>query len=144
MSGKIKIRPILIAFSGDKEIDQFCDPNNPDKTDSGVAVDTFHKLVAWADTVHGGIFTEVTNYDKVVGFVYTVPGRLVSFGVNPKYRTKKVLSGVFEYVLDTIGNEFSASMWTRNERAIKWLERCGMEVEYSDDEVTELIYKKCQ
>jgi len=144
VSSKIKIKPILSAFSGDREIENFCDPNSHDKTGSGVAVDTFNKLRAWDELSDDGVFTEVFNGGNVVGFIYTVPGRLVSFGVSPNHRVKPVLKKVFEDIVEMAGDEFLCAMWTRNSRGVQWLQRCGMEILTCDDVVTELIYKKCQ
>jgi hypothetical protein len=144
MKSSVKIRSILAAFKGDKEIELYCDPSNPDKTDSGVAVDTYKKIMDWESVSEDGVFKDVVVDDRVVGFIYTIPGRLVSFGVNPNYRVKTVLKQVFESVVDTVGPEFECSMWSRNERGIKWLQRCGMSVVYSDEEITNLIYKECR
>lgn len=52
-----------------------------------------------------------------------------SFGVNKKYRNKKILLAIFQYVKGKLNNNFYSVVYEYNTRAIKWLEKCGMVVD---------------
>jgi RimJ/RimL family protein N-acetyltransferase len=143
MDGKISYSAICAAFEGDDEIDKYCDPGNKNPTPKGVIDDVFEKLVDY-ETLVDGVFKTIKSNEKEVGFVYYFDNVLVSFGVNKNYRNKAFLKSVFEDVKDWMNGDFVAYMWERNERSVKWLEKCGMEKEPVDlEKIIKLRYKSC-
>lgn len=145
MDGKISYSAIYAAFEGDDEIEKYCDPNNENPTPKGVIDDVFEKLVEYETLVDGTFKTIKSNENKEVGFVYYFDNVLVSFGVNKNYRNKTFLKSVFEDMKDWMNGDFISYMWERNERGVRWLERCGMEKENVElDKIIKLRYKSCQ
>jgi hypothetical protein len=137
---KISYDAIKLAFDGDSEIQDNCDPANPDKSQIGVVEDVYKKLIEYEDLFVGN-FVVLSDNGKDVGFVYCLPGLLVSFGVNKLHRTKSFLPKVFDTIREAAGNDFEAYMWSRNERAVKWLKRCGMQEQYFENkEIKKLRY----
>jgi hypothetical protein len=137
---KISYEAIKLAFVGDSEIQYNCDPDNPDKSQIGVVEDVYRKLIDYEDLFIGN-FIVLNDDGKDVGFVYCLPGLLISFGVNKSHRTKGFLPKVFDTIQTAAGDNFYAYMWSRNERAVRWLKRCGMEEEYFENkEIKKLRY----
>jgi hypothetical protein len=137
---KISYEAIKLAFIGDSEIQYNCDPDNPDKSQIGVVEDVYRKLMEYEDLFIGS-FVVLNDEGKDVGFIYCLRGLLVSFGVSKSHRTKEFLPRVFDTIRETAGDEFDTYMWSRNERAIKWLERCGMREDYFENkEIKKLRY----
>jgi RimJ/RimL family protein N-acetyltransferase len=65
--------------------------------------------------------------------------------VNKKHRSKEYLKGLFDKMTKWMGDDFVTFMWERNQRAIKWFEKCGMHKEEFDlDNVIKLRYKPCR
>lgn len=143
MDTKISYGAICVAFEGDDEIAAYCDPANDNTTPEGVSKDVLKKLLDYEDLVDG-VFKTLENKGEEVGFVYYFDNILVSFGVNKKHRTKEYLKDLFEKMTEWMGEEFVTFMWERNQRAIKWFEKCGMQKEEFDlDNVIKLRYKSC-
>ena len=77
----------------------------------------------------------------MIGYIYCYRDLLVSFGVNRKYRNKEILIFVFDEIKSKFKGGFESYMWSRNERAIKWLVKSGMqEAPCSIKNVTKLKY----
>jgi RimJ/RimL family protein N-acetyltransferase len=92
-----------------------------------------------------GTFEVLKDGEKEIGFVYYFGEVLVSFGVNKEYRNKDFLMSLFGDMKKWMGNGFVTYMWERNQRAIKWFEKCGMEREDCNiDNVVKLRYKSCR
>ncbi len=138
MDTKISYSAICAAFEGDEDIVSYCDPSNVNPTPKGVIEDVFEKLVQY-ETLVDGVFRTILFDDKEIGFIYYFDDVLVSFGINKGYRTKEFLTGFFEDVKKWLGNDFVTYMWERNERAVRWFEKCGMEREDVDlDKIVKL------
>ena len=143
MDTKISYSAIYAAFVGDHEIGNYCDPGAVDTTPDGISLDVYAKLMDWED-VFCGTFKKIKVEGKEVGFVYFFDDILVSFGVNIKHRNKEFLSNLFDEIVDLIGEDFVTFMWERNTRAIRWLEKNGMQREACDmKNVIKLKYKSC-
>jgi RimJ/RimL family protein N-acetyltransferase len=143
MYAKISYSAICAAFDGDDEIGNYCDPINNNASPQGVSEDVLKKLLDYEDLVDG-VFRTLENKGEEIGFVYYFDNILVSFGVNKKHRTKEYLKKLFAEMVEWMGEDFITFMWDRNQRAIKWFERCGMEKErFDSDNVIKLRYKPC-
>lgn len=144
MDTKISYIAICAAFDGDDEIGGYCDPANSGATSIGVSDDVLSKLLDYENLVDG-VFVSLENQGEEVGFVYYFDNILVSFGVNKNHRTKEYLKELFEKMTKWMGDDFVTFMWERNQRAIKWFEKCGMHKEEFDlDNVIKLRYKPCR
>jgi hypothetical protein len=53
-------------------------------------------------------------------------GMIYSFGINKNMRTPEKLKSLFEFMRINLNNQFFMYLYDKNERAIKWLKRCGM------------------
>jgi hypothetical protein len=143
MDHGISYEAILVAFADDDSISDNCDPDNEDKTPTGVALDVYKKLNDWQSMVDG-TFKEFKQDGEIVGFAYYYGNILVSFGINKKHRKKETLISFFENIKQWLGGNFITFMWKRNERAISWFKRCGMEQEdINEDGFVKLKYESC-
>lgn len=116
---------IYIALEDDDEIIDFFDPNIPVSSPREAAERIYQKLLA---NYPGAEFRPLKYEGQEIGYFAWLPGLLISFGVNIHYRKKKVLTAVWDMITETIGTDFSCILYTRNRRAINWLQRCGMQV----------------
>lgn len=117
------------AIEGDDEIFKYCDPIYAESTVDEL-IDSIHKKILDYPKDYKDCFFSAFEIDrKVVGYIFCIksPNFLVSFALNKKYRTAENLKQMFEEILDVFDNgHFESYMWARNERAIRWLEKCGM------------------
>ena len=63
-----------------------------------------------------------------IGYFVYLPGLLISFGLNKKYRNSIYLKEFWETIKESLGNEFDCLLYSYNTRAINWLKKCGMEI----------------
>jgi RimJ/RimL family protein N-acetyltransferase len=144
MDTKISYSAIYAAFDGDHDISKYCDPSNERPTPESVSIDAHEKLLVYEEMVDGA-FEVLKVGDREVGFVYYFSDVLVSFGVNKEFRNKNFLTSLFDDIKKWMGDSFVTYMWERNERAIRWFEKCGMEREDCNlDNVVKLRYKSCR
>jgi hypothetical protein len=115
---------IEAAFWGDAEIVNYFDP--------------YHNLKKWEDAswiVHNKILFDYAecnliglevNGSKVGYFVYS-DNLLISFGINIEYRKKEELGKMWGIIKDNIGGHFQCVLFSKNTRAINFLNKCGMD-----------------
>jgi hypothetical protein len=104
-----------------------------------------------------GIYEKIMDYQKVAdcefvpfedGYVFyqLSPRRLVSFGIRPSKRTSRGLKELWNHIISCIGTDFDCLLWSKNTRAIRWLQHSGMTIartlQYDNNEITHL--KICQ
>jgi hypothetical protein len=103
--------------------------------------DTFNKCIEASRLVPLEFF-EVYIDEIKVG--YTVMSRtynnLYSFAINVQYRGNLALSEWFGIVTKLLNSEFTCALWTKNDRAIEFLKKHGMEIFEKDGAVTKLKY----
>ncbi len=128
---------IYIALEGDDSIVDFFDPTIPVSNPKEAAEKIYDKLMANYPEAE---LRPLKHDGQVIGYFAWLPGLLISFGVNIHYRKKKVLEEVWDMIAKTVGDDFSCILYTRNSRAIKWLQRCGMHV--FGENLTLLIHTK--
>lgn len=73
-----------------------------------------------------------------VGYFVTKENLLISFGMNIKYRNKVVLAEFWKQIQTRLGNKFHAMLYSHNSRAIEFLKKSGMKIEF--DHITILSY----
>lgn len=83
-------------------------------------------------------------YDsQTIGFtvVDLLKGLLFSFGINIKFRAKKILIAWIEGVKELLEECFYCPLYNENKRAIEFLKRNGMKEDNRTDSITYLIYR---
>jgi hypothetical protein len=109
----------------------------------GVIENTYSKLIEYQKNIDG-VFKIVEVEGNIAGFVYYVDSVLISFGINKKYRNQKTLSLLFDNIKTWLNGDFVTFMWQRNNRAVEWLKKCGMEEDELDmTNVVKLKYRSC-
>lgn len=117
------------AIEGDDEIFKYCDPNYAESTVEKLVKSIHEKILEYPKDYKDCFFSGFEIDKEVVGYIFCIkrPNLLVSFGLNKKYRTPIILKNMFDEIKNVFDNgHFESYMWERNERAIKWLEKCGM------------------
>jgi hypothetical protein len=88
---------------------------------------------------------ECTDYGvywlgKPIGFTVLSYKMLVSFGINIQYRRKEIILHWWNLVNQHLGPEFVTWLYKKNDRAIDFLKRNGMEVQEDHDVYVSLVY----
>ena len=140
----ISFNLIKFAFDDDENIGKFCDPDYKDKPIKELTKSIYNKLLEY-EREGNSKFDDLNVDNEIIGYAFYFKNLLVSFGINKNHRTKYKLSKVFEQIKSNFDSDFESYMWERNERAIKWLKKCGMEqVPSNIDNVIKLKYILCQ
>lgn len=116
---------IDIAFAGDERIIDYIDPAYPVQSIEDASAVIYHKLLA---NYEEASFEPLEYEGQPIGYFVWMPGLLISFGVNVKYRKREPLDFVWGRIKECLGEEFSMSLFDHNTRAIEWLKRQGMQV----------------
>jgi len=143
---------IKISYAGDKKgLDKYLDPLNSIEINSteDAAFETHNKLM---DFIKSGIelncYIVLLNTEKVGYFCYFYNDKanayaLVSFGMRMENRKQIELKIFYSLIKNKISGKFYCQLWSKNERAIKWLIKCGMSYAgsqyYEQNELTNLI-----
>ena len=83
-------------------------------------------------------FYKVEYNDTPIGYVITSGNHLYSFGIAIEYRVKKVLSEWWDKLKKILGEKFTCLLFSNNERAIGYLQRRGMVIEWQSTEHKDL------
>lgn len=79
-------------------------------------------------------------YNKTpIGYIVVGKQLLYSFAVNKKYRKKEILIKWWQTIKQILGKAFTTILYSNNTRAIKFLEKNGMEVFKTDGNLVTLI-----
>jgi len=68
----------------------------------------------------------VLNDDEEIGYIAKFPNNLYSFSININHRTKQNLIEFWNRIKEVMEDGFICMLYPQNQRAIKWLEKCGM------------------
>jgi len=128
------LKAIKIAFEGDNDIFNFYDPNENPKDIKDIVEDIGSKILEY----EGGIYRGVYDDKNLVGYFVYIDNVLISFALNIKYRVKEWLDFLYESIKKELGL-FICCLWNTNKRAIKWLQKNNMKINYFDNNITELI-----
>jgi hypothetical protein len=132
---------IRLAFEGDTDIYKFFDPTSTVNDLDEVVENIYEKILESCD-----VFDNCTFHGFESGYVFYCkdPSLLISFGINVDNRKSPRL---WEEITSQLGGDFQCLLWSRNDRAIKWLQKMGMEIEeYHEHEghsITKLKYSIC-
>lgn len=132
---------IYVAFKDDKKlVDEY---HILGGTLEDCVRDTKLKIVEESDRITLDWYKVLDDYGSIIGFlvVSDTYKLLYSFGLNIDSREeyKKVF---FDKISSMFGGEFSCGLWTKNKRAIRFLEKMGMEIIIQDEYIK--ILKLCQ
>lgn len=131
------IKAIEVAFCDDKDIFSLYDPNVKVSSVKDIVDNISHKILSHSDVIVKGVY----HKNELIGYVAHNRKALISFSISVKYRVRKFLREFFSLIKKEIGGEFVCFLWNRNQRAIKWLKKNGMQVTNMTAEVTRLVYK---
>lgn len=138
-------RYIDIAFAEDCDLLNYYDRSSGVLTGDAMVINTYNKIKDYLAYFHHCFAFKICVDGNDAGFVFFTksPNLLVSFSINKKYRQAEVLRDYFECIKDSIGDDFTSLLYNENTRAINWLVKCGMEVEFINEEYTKLNYILC-
>ena len=121
---------IRAGFEGDDEIAKYYDPDVTEEITLDLIVRDITNKIKQERVFYLLNTFKVCLNNKVIGFVVLVnepnSKRLFSFSVAKQYRNRMVLSGLFEWIKNYFNSDFECYLYIKNERAIRWLEKCGM------------------
>ena len=135
-------KAITIAFMEDKDIVNLYDPNVDVNYVDDVIVNMQDKLGELGEDTKYKILYEKGD---IAGYYIYNELQLISFSLNVKYRTRKYLRELFNFIKKECQNTFICTLWTKNKRAIRYLIKNGMEVMGQmgkDGNETNLVYLK--
>jgi hypothetical protein len=118
---------VSTVFLKDLDVVGLYDPNVPVETTSDVVDSIELKLAEWCDMAD----CQMAYEDW--GYVFWVGNILISFGISPDNRDDLHKSKLWELITKNLGDDFYCFLWTRNQRAIKWLIKMGMSSELIDN-----------
>lgn len=123
------------AFFDDTEILEYYDRSANVKTTQEAIDNVCDKIkVCYPDAQIVGV--EIKGC-KEGYFVYR-DNLLISFGMSLQYRNKETLFQFWETIKQRMGNNFHSMLYSHNIRAINWLQKSGMKIEF--DHITILSY----
>lgn len=129
---------VYTAFNADEKIYDFYDPSVKVSSVEEIVSDIVRKLKEYAKVV---LFS-VKNKQEVIGYFVSNGGsHLISFGVAVKYRVDKYLKDFFQAIKKVLGDNFSALLWIKNTRGVRWLLKNNMVVVFLNNSIIQL---KCQ
>lgn len=133
-------KAVKLSFEGDKHIVKLYDPNIPVETIDHVTSDILRKVRGYDKLIYVGVYDK----NKLVGYFVRGGGMLVSFALCVQYRIRKFKREFYKLIKSSFEGTFTCFLWTKNERGIKWLQKCGMEIMESNHQLTSLVCRSQQ
>lgn len=134
ISYNLLLKAIEISFNEDEDIFKLYDPNENPQNVNDIIKDIGFKILEY----NGGIYKGVFNGEELIGYFVYMDNILISFALNIKYRIKIWLDFLFDSIKKELGL-FICCLWVKNTRAIKWLLKKNMKINYLDNNIIELI-----
>ena len=131
---------VRIAFKGDASLHEYHITGSKDLDEC--VQDTMDKINE-TSTLFELLLLSVIFEGEIIGFTILGGGLLYSFGINKEYRTKEILIQWIQEIKDLLDNDFKCMLWNKNNRAIKFLEKQGMNIEDTNNDYTTLNYTLC-
>lgn len=125
---------IKIAFAEDAKIYELYDPNVIVENVDQISEDIIRKLKTHNNIILKGIYDK----NKLIGFFVRAGGLLVSFSLAVQYRTRKYLNNFWRLIQREFKGIFKCYLWSKNQRAIKFLQKHGAIITNWNDLLTEL------
>lgn len=125
---------IEVAFNGDNEILKLYDPSVIVYDIYGVVCSIHEKIATHSRIIIKGVYEK----EELIGYFVYNDEYLISFGLAVKFRARKFLRKFFNLIKNELGGKFVCFLFTRNQRAIRWLCKMGVVINYSDNNITQL------
>lgn len=138
ISYKTLYEAIKISFDNDTPIIKLYDPNKVVNSIDDVTKDIFKKILEYADD-NKVILNGVYEKNELIGYFIYRNKLLISFSIAVKYRTTDCLKAFFRLIKSEIKGQFGCMLWSKNLRAIKWLEKNGLKIIHLDPVITQLV-----
>jgi len=116
-------------FKGD-DLLSYYDPTSKVKTHDEAVIDIYHKLIEHAKERK----CEFIRDD--IGYIFHSGDLLISFCVKKKCRDKANLAYFGNLIKSKLGHHFDCFLFTKNTKAINFLERIGMKKEEENHLIT--------
>lgn len=136
-------KAIEVAFKEDKHIYSLYDPNVKVETLEDIVKDIPRKIKGFKSPILRGVYEK----EELIGYFVYQGKMLISFSIAMKYRVRKYLREFFNLINKELKGDFVCYLWKRNLRAIKYLQKNGLEVfDYAEDvaklctPVKEIVY----
>lgn len=118
-------KAVRVAFSGDQKIYDLYDPNVSVTEEEDIVKDIVSKAYSFDNKV---TYMNVYEKNELAGYFFFREKLLISFALNSKFRTRKYTHEFYSLIKKEIKGHFSCILWAKNVRAIKFLEKMGMEM----------------
>jgi hypothetical protein len=133
---------IKAAFIDDGNIAKLYDPHKSIASIDDIIDDIYKKVSEFRNAPEGttnikGVFEK----NELIGYYVNTPSMLISFSINTKYRTRHYLKEFYSLIKKDMNKRFVCYLFSKNIRAIKWLQKMGMKVTGFHNIITEL---RCQ
>lgn len=123
------------TYEGDEAIVKLYDPNVSVSSVKEVVDNIFEKIERYGEAA---ISYAVRLEGNEIGYFVLSGDFLVSFGLNVRHRTTETLRSFFEVMKSNMPADFVCALWSKNERAIRWLTKNGMKNLLIKNEITVL------
>lgn len=124
------------SYQGDKDL---CEKYHAIKGDEETLSLETMDMIENASKKLNLTYYKVLLNNNPIGYFAIADQLLYSFAINKKYRKKEILISWWASVKQVLGKAFTTALYTNNTRAIKFLEKNGMEVYQTDGNLITLI-----
>jgi hypothetical protein len=124
------------AFLYDTKAFDFFDKTARITTMEELVDNVLSKIGTHENPIYKGVFYKA----EIVGYFVYDGDSLISFAVNAKYRTRKILRGFFSAMKNEMTRPFFCVLWSRNVRAVKYMLKHGCIINDSNPLQTQLVY----
>lgn len=114
---------IRIAYREDRKIVDFYDSNVVVNSVGDIVTDIVRKIKGFEAPVLRGVYEK----NCLIGYFVYQGKMLISFSISVRYRVRKYLREFFGLINKELKKDFVCFLWRRNKRAIRWLEKNGLE-----------------
>lgn len=121
---------IYSHFKEDKDLLKYYDPTSRVSSIKEACTDIYNKLIDHAKD------KKCVFVNTEVGYMFYSKKLLISFCVNPKFRTKENLHNFSEFIKENIGGHFNCYLFNINSRGINFLLKMGMKIKKKNDLIT--------
>lgn len=133
---------IKVAFVDDGNIAKFYDPHKSIESVEDIIEDIYKKVSEFRNAPGGStVIKGVFEKNELIGYYVNTPSMLISFSINTKYRTRHYLKEFYSLIKRDMNKKFVCYLFSKNVRAIKWLQKMGMKITGFHNQITQL---KCQ
>lgn len=129
-------KAIRLTFVDDKKIYSLYDRNANVHNIDDLVVNVLGKIKTYEYATYKGAYVK----NNLVGYIVYEGSSLISFGLSVEYRGRKYKEDFFPVIKRDLPKPFFCSLWSRNIRAVKWLQSHGCTINNSNPSQTQLVY----